>query len=214
MQDIIDAVTMATLLRPELMTGDSINALAGGHGMLNVAAFCTANAIGSKILEGRSLKVQALNQVEIEMDEVVDAGVKAAMKVGADPSNAALITATLCYLAGSNVRAGVPSGNRKLGAMARMKAGAQRGGVHALPTPRSNNRISGFPAVMKIYEAMMDGKLTRVDGADLPAGVGGGPLCGHSALGEDIIFPEVVQNAASIGASAMMKEIERNWVMR
>ena len=205
MEKIINAVTMASLLKPELMTGDSINALAGGHGMLNVTAFCAANAIASKVLEGRSLKVQALNQVETEMDQVVEAGVKAAMAAGADPSNAALITATLCYLAGSNVRAGVPSGNRKLGAMARMKAGAQRGGVQSLPTPKANNRISAFPAVMKIYEAMMEGKLTRVDGADVPAGVGGAPLCGHSALGEDIIFREVAENAASVGANAMMK---------
>jgi len=202
---IIDAVTMASLLRPDLMTGDAINALAGGHGMLNVVAFCTANVIAEKIQKGRSLKLQALNQIEIEMDEVVEAGVKAAMENGADPSNAALITALLCYLAGSNVRAGVPSGNRKLGAMARMKAGVQRGGVLALPTPKSNNRVSGFPAVMKIYDAMLEGKLTQVDGADLPAGVGGGPLCGHSAMGEDYIFPELAENAASIGASAMMK---------
>ncbi len=205
MGDIVGAVRAATLLRPELMTGDSIKALAGGHGMLNVAAFCAANAIADEILGGKRLKVEALNQTTTQMDSVVAAGVHAAMESGADPSNAALISATLCYIAGSNVRAGVPSGNRKLGAMARLIAGVQRGGVLTIPTPKSNNRISGFPAVWKIYEAMLDGKLTSVNGATVPPGVGGGPLCGHSTLGEDYIFPEIAENAAFIGASAMMK---------
>ena len=174
--EILDAVSRATLFRPDLLTGDAINALSGGHGFLNIPAFCAANAIAEKLRKGLSLKVEALNQIEIEMDEVVEAGVKAAVRTGADPSNAALITASLCYLAGSNVRAGVPSGNRKLGAIARLKAGVPRGGVHSIPTPKSNNRISGFPAVLKIYEAMMEGKLTRIDGADRPFGVSGTPL--------------------------------------
>lgn len=202
---VFSAVRAATLLRPELMTGDSIKALAGGHGMLNVSAYCAANAIAEKIREGKTLKVQALNQTEIDMDSIVDAGVQAAIQSGADPSNAALIAATLCYIAGSNVRAGVPSGNRKLGAIARLKAGVPRGGVLTIPTPKSNNRISGFPAVLKIYEAMLEGKLTSVDGAATPAGVAGGPLCGHSTLGEDYIFPEVAENGAFIGTAAMMK---------
>lgn len=205
MEDIVGAVRAAALWHPELMTGDSIKALAGGHGMLNVTAYCAANAIAGKVREGVPLKVEALNQTEIRMDSVVEAGVRAAIEAGADASNAALLTATLCYIAGSNVRAGVPSGNRKLGAMARLKAGVQRGGLLNIPTPKSNNRISGFPAVLKIYEAMLEGTLTRIDGSTIPAGVGGGPLCGHSTLGEDIIFPEVAENAAFVGTSAMMK---------
>lgn len=204
MNDIVRAVRSAALWRPELMTGDSIKALAGGHGMLNVTSFCAANAIAEKIREEKLLKVEALNQIHTQMDSVVEAGVRAAVESGADASNAALITATLCYIAGSNVRAGVPSGNRKLGAMARLKAGVQRGGVLTIPTPKSNNRISGFPAVLRLYEAMMDGKLTCIDGSTVPAGIGGGPLCGHSTLGEDIIFPEVAENGAFIGTSAMM----------
>lgn len=205
MQKIVDAVKKAALYRPDLMTGDAINALAGGHGMLNLAVFCVANAIAEATLEGRKLKVVASNQEAADMDEVVERAVKAALDVGADPSNAALIAASLCYIAGSNVRAGVPSGNRKLGAMARMKAGAQRGGVALLPTPKGGNKISAFPAVQKIYEAMLEGGLTRVNGAEVPPGILGTPLAGHSALGEDYIFPEVAENAATIGAQAMMK---------
>ena len=202
---MIDAVLKACLHDPSLMTGDSINALAAGHGMLNVSAFCAANAIAAEILEGADLKLKALNQVEIELDKVVEAGVKAAVQFGADPSNAALLVASLCYIAGSNVRAGVPSGNRKLGAMARMKAGAQKGAVAIMPTPKANNKVSGFAAVHEIYHQMMDGKLTQIDGRDIPPGITGTPLCGHSTLGEDIIFPEVAENAAGAGTTAMMR---------
>ena len=205
MEKILNAVTKAVLAKPDLVTGDSISALAGGHGMLNLAGFCAANAIADEILKGKSLKIEALNQPEIEMDSVIEAGVLAAKQAGADPSNAALITAALCYIAGSNVRAGVPSGNRKLGAMARMKSGAQKGAVSILPTPKSNNKISGFPAVHEVYHQMMEGKLTRIDGRDIPPGVTGTPLCGHSTLGEDIIFPELAQNAARVGTLAMMR---------
>ena len=95
--------------------------------MLNVTAFCAANAIAEKIRGGKPLKVEALNQTDIPMDSVVEGGVRAAIENGADASNAALITATLCYIAGSNVRAGVPSGNRKLGAMAGSKPVSKQG---------------------------------------------------------------------------------------
>ncbi len=205
MEKIIKAVTDATLFRPDLLTGDAINAMAGGHGMLNLSVFCTANVIAEKILQGQGLKFKASNQVRVDLNSVIDEGVKAAIATGSDPSNAALITASLCYLAGSNVRAGVPSGNRKLGAMCRLSAGAQRGGVLSLPTPKGGNKISAFPAVLKIYEAMMEGKLTRVNGAEVPGGVLGTPLSGHSTLGEDYIFSEVAENASALGASAMMK---------
>ena len=205
MEKILQAVYQAVLKNPDLMTGDSIHALVGGHGMLNLAGFNSANAIAEERLKGRNLKVEAANQPEIEIDTVIEAGVRAALQMGADPSNAALITAALCYIAGSNVRAGVPSGNRKLGALARLKAGAQKGAVSILPTPKANNKISGFPAVHEIYHAMREGKLTQVDGKSVPPGVSGTPICGHSVLGEDFIFPEVAENASRIGTAAMMR---------
>jgi hypothetical protein len=201
---IIHAVITATLLRPDLITGDAVNAMAGGHGMLNIAVFSAANAIADQLRRGRSLKVTTANQEVIDIDEILVAGIKGAIQGGADPSNAALISAVLCYFAGANARAGVPSGNRKLGALARLKAGVQRGGVQSLPTPKHNNRISGFPAVFAIYKAIQERKLTQVDGVDVPSGVGGTPLTGHSALGEDYIFPEIAENAARIGALAMV----------
>ncbi|MEW6375740.1 MAG: hypothetical protein AB1502_08110 [Thermodesulfobacteriota bacterium] len=204
LEKILQAVTKAILSKPDLLTGDAINALVGGHGMLNIAGFCAANSIAEEILKGGSLKIEALNQPEIEMDRVLEAGINSAKQMGADPSNAALITAALCYVAGSNVRAGVPSGNRKLGAMARMKAGAQKGAVSIIPTPKSNNKLSGFPAVHEIYHQMMEGNLTQINGRDIPPGVPA-VLCGHSTLGEDYIFPELAQNGARVGTQAMMR---------
>lgn len=205
MDKILTAVSEAVLHDPDLMTADSIGALVGGHGMLNLAGFNAANAIARQILNGRSLKLEALNQPEIEMDRIVQSGVEASKLMGADSANAALITAALCYMAGANVRAGVPSGNRKLGAMARMKAGTPKGSVATLPTPKANNKISGFPAVHEIYHLMMDGKLTQIDGRFVPPGISGSPICGHSVLGEDYIFPEVAENAARAGTQAMMR---------
>ena len=202
---VLDAVMDATLFRPDLLTGDAINAIEGGHGMLNLATFCAANVIADELMVGIGLKLRASNQKTIAIDRIIDAGVRAAMAAGADPSNAALITAALCYIAGSNVRAGVPSGNRKLGAMCRLSAGAQRGGVLSMPTPKGGNKITAFPAVYAINMAMLEGKLTRVNGAEVPPGILGTPLSGHSTLGEGYIFPEVAENAAFIGAASMMK---------
>lgn len=202
---VVSAVITATLLRPDLMTGDAVNAMAGGHGMLNIAVFSAANAIADQLEKGLSPKVTTANQREIDIDTILGAAIHGAIQGGADASNAALISAILCYFAGANARAGVPSGNRKLGALARIKAGVQRGGVLSLPTPKHNNRISGFPAVFAIYKAMQEKRLTQVDGAEVPSGVGGTPLTGHSALGEDYIFPEIAENAAKIGAEAMVE---------
>ncbi|MGA2403073.1 MAG: hypothetical protein ABSG91_15430 [Syntrophobacteraceae bacterium] len=67
-----------------------------------------------------------------------------------------------------------------------------------------NNKISGFPAVQAIYQAMAEGKLSPISGRQLPQNVGGGPLYGHSALGEDIIWPEMATNGARIGTQAML----------
>lgn len=123
---------------------------------------------------------------------------------GADGANAALIVAVMMYLAGSAAQVGIPAGNRKLGATCRMLAGVDRSGVSAIPTAKMNSKISAFPAVLAVNQAMMNGELSPISGRAVPVNVGGGPLYGHSALGEDIIWPAMAEKGARIGTQAML----------
>lgn len=198
------AAMMASIADIDLMTCDRLEALTKGHGMLNLAVYSIANVIADEMRNGVRLKVSSANVAETPLDDVLKKCIVAARDAGADAANAALLSATMVYLCGSNPQAGVASGNRKLGAMARMIAGADRCGVVAVPTPKLNNKISGFPAVQAIYRAMQEGALCPIDGRNVPNGVARGPLYGHSALGEDIVYPALAKEGARVGATAMM----------
>jgi hypothetical protein len=199
------AASMAAISSIQNITNDRIEALTKGHGMTNIGAMCAANAIATELFRGANIQLTDEDSGSLQIDQVLEKGIEAAKEAGASPANAALFAASICYFAGSNAQAGVPAGNRKIGALARMIAGADRTGVISVPTPKSNNKVSGFAAVQAIYKAMEEGKLTRIDGRKLPLGVAGGPLYGHNTLGEDIGFPEVAMNAAKVGTEAMMK---------
>src|SRR5699024_1912805 len=126
-----------------------------------------------------------------------------AKKAGCDSANAALLSATMMYLAGSVAQVGIPAGNRKLGALARILAGVDRCGVAMIPTAKMNNKISGFPAVQAIYQAMAEGKITEIDGRKVPQNIAGSAFYGHGSLGEDYAYPQLAENGARIGTKAM-----------
>lgn len=205
MEKEIYAAIMASTSDVDMMTNDRIEALTKGHGMLNIAVTCVANTIAEEVLRGTSIMLTDHNVQRLPVDDVLAKAIKSAELAGADPANAALISAAMCYMAGSNAQAGVPAGNRKLGAMARIIARVDRCGVISIPTPKVNNRISGFAAVKALYDDIFDNKVSRIDGGILPLGVGGGPLYGHGALGEDVGFPELAKNGARAGTLGMLK---------
>jgi hypothetical protein len=196
---ILAAITGASA-NVDWLTNDRIEALTGGHGMLNLPVIAITDALAVELLRGTDLQVKFANVVHQPIDDLLAKAIDAARSAGADSANAALLSAALLYLAGASAQVGIPAGNRKLGATARMIAGVDRCGVAAIPTGKKNNKISGFPAVAAIYQAMMAGRLSPIDGRSV---LTGGPIYGHSTLGEDIVFPAMAENGARIGTQAM-----------
>lgn len=186
------------------MTCDRITALTGGHGMVNMAIYAASNVIADEILHGGDISMKFADARHLPVEDIMRKAIDAAKAAGADAANAGLVVASIMYLCGSAAQVGIPAGNRKLGATARMLAGVDRCGVAMMPTAKMNNKISGFPAVLAINKAMLAGELCSIDGRNVPENVAGGPIYGHSALGEDYVWPEMAQKGARIGTQAMI----------
>lgn len=201
---VLAAAQMAAVSNVSNLTNDRIEALAGGHGMVNIAIHTVANTIVDELSNGGTISIKFADARHLPVEKVMEKAIKTAKESGADGANAALITAVMMYLAGTAAQVGIPAGNRKLGATCRMLAGVDRSGVSAIPTSKMNSKISAFPAVLAINQAMMDGTLSPINGNCVPQNVGGSPLYGHSALGEDIIWPGLAQRGAEIGTKAMI----------
>jgi methylthioribose-1-phosphate isomerase len=213
---VILAASLAATFKPDYMTNDKIEAATKGHGSLVIPVFCAANSLAEDTFGGinapdmrlmSSMTMIDASMPHIPLDRVIEKAVKETMQAGASPENAALLVASLAYFCGVCARAGVPMGNRKLGAIARMHAGAGRTSAIALVTSKFTHRVPAFPAYMAVYEQLMDKRLTKVDGSILPPFIAGGAIYGHSALGEDYNFPELARNAARVGTEAMMKSM-------
>ena len=200
---IVAAVSAATT-NVDWLTNDRIEALTGGHGMLNIPVIAIADVLAGEILSGANVEVKFANERRQPVDDLLAKAIAAARSAGADSANAALLSAVMLYLAGAQAQVGIPAGNRKLGATARMIAGVDRCGVAAIPTGKMNNKISGFPAVLAINQAMIAGTLSPIDGRKVPPGIAAGPLFGHSTLGEDIVFPAMAERGARVGTQAML----------
>ena len=202
-EKVILASVAAAQANPGWLTSDRVEALTGGHGMLNIPVVAASNSLATELRRGVSPQVKFADAVHQPIDDLMTKAIQSAKDGGADGANAALISAVLLYMCGANAQVGIPAGNRKLGATARMIAGVDRSGLAAVPTAKTNNKISGFAAVSAVYNAMIEGTLSPVQGRDVPPGAGG-VMVGHGALGEDIIFPGMAERGGRIGTQAMM----------
>jgi len=151
------AAAHAVTFKPDYMTVDKLEAATRGHGALVIPAFAAANSlaedifctIGAPEMHLMNMTVVDASAPHLPLDSVIGRAAGEAKRGGAEPANAALIVATLAYFSGSCARAGVPLGNRKLGAIARMHAGGDRTSA-SLPrgrwtssSPRRSGRRTG-----------------------------------------------------------------------
>ena len=169
---ILSAAQMASVSNISNLTNDRIEALAGGHGMVNIAIHTVANVIAEELLGGGSIAIRFADARQLPVENIIKKAIDTAKASGADGANAALLTAVLMYLAGTAAQVGIPAGNRKLGATCRMLAGVDRSGVSAIPTSKMNSKISAFPAVLAVNQAMLDGTLSPINGRDVPQNLG------------------------------------------
>ena len=135
---ILLATQAATTFKPDYMTNDKLEAATKGHGSLVIPVYCAANSLAEDVFCGiGSPDMELLSRMtlvdaataSLPLDMVMEKAIRQAKLGGAAPENAALIVASLAYFTGSCARSGVPLGNRKLGAIARMHP------AHHAPVP-------------------------------------------------------------------------------
>ena len=71
MEKELIAAIMASTLDMDNLTNDRIEALTKGHGMLNIAAICSANTIAEEVLRGIDLHLTDENVGELPIDDIL-----------------------------------------------------------------------------------------------------------------------------------------------
>src|SRR4030067_3202450 len=80
---IVAAVTAATT-NINWLTSDRIEALAGGHGMLNIPVIAIANVVTEELLRGANISVKFANVRHLPVQDVLGKAIAAAKDAGAD----------------------------------------------------------------------------------------------------------------------------------
>ena len=92
---ILASVEAAALNDVVNLTSDRIEALAGGHGMVNMSLFSVANVIAEELMAGASLEIKFANQRHLPVEDIILKAINAAKASGADGANAARRTTKL-----------------------------------------------------------------------------------------------------------------------
>ena len=87
---VISAVSLASVSNVSNLTCDRIEALAGGHGMVNIAIHSVANVIAGELLKGEKLTIEFADVRRLPVADIMEKAIGAAKKSGADGANAAL----------------------------------------------------------------------------------------------------------------------------
>ena len=101
---VLTAAEIAAVSNVSHLTNDRIEALAGGHGMVNIAVHTVANAITEELLGGGSVSIKFADVRHLPVETILKKAIQTAKDSGADGANAALITAMLFRLSIKAIR--------------------------------------------------------------------------------------------------------------
>ena len=103
-EEVISAAEFAAISDIDCLTGDRIEALTAGHGMLNLSVYTVANVIIEELENGGHLDVKNANAKRLPMETILGKCIDVCKEGGCDPANAALISAVMMYIAGSKAQ--------------------------------------------------------------------------------------------------------------
>jgi len=211
MKEIFAAMQGATH-QLSIMTNDRIDAMAGSNGTLNIAVLAIIDAVTTEINNCSDLTLSFKNSKNIQLENTIEKLIKLTDTLDVDRANASFIISLILYFSGTDPRAGVPAGNRKLGALCRIKAGVPRGSAVNITSPKFGNKITAFPGVMALYNYLLNKGLTTINGKDIPLATIG-TIYMHSILGEDIVLPEIITNGTKIVIDALQESMNKMAMM-